>query len=146
MKSSRVGLLLVIGTAVTTALTAGVRAEIKLPALISDHMVLQQEKPANVWGWAAPGEKITVKLGGKTATTAAGADGKWAIKFGELKPGAAGEMTISGKNTLTVKDVAVGETHACAIASDGVWCWGDNSQQQIGPPGTGQHPPELFTY
>jgi sialate O-acetylesterase len=81
-------------------------------------MVLQQEKPANVWGWAAPGEKITVKLGGKTATTAADADGKWAIKLSELKPGAAGEMTITGKNTLTVKDVAVGEVWVCSGQSN----------------------------
>ena len=59
------------------ALTPGLRADVKLPALISDHMVLQQEAKANVWGRAEPGEKVTVKLGDKSAEATADKDGKW---------------------------------------------------------------------
>ena len=80
-----------------------------MPAVISDHMVLQREKPANVWGWAAAGEKVTVKLGARAVETAADAAGKWSVRLAGLAAGVAGDMTIAGRNTLTVKDVAVGE-------------------------------------
>jgi len=96
-------------------------ADVKLPSVISDHMVLQQEKPANVWGWAEPNEKVTVKLGDKSAEAVADADGKWAVKLAELQPGVAGDMTITGKNQLTVKDVAVGEVWVCSGQSNMEW-------------------------
>jgi len=91
------------------ASSAAVLADVRLPALISDNMVLLQDAKANVWGWADPGEKVTVKLGDKSAQGAADAEGHWSVKLTELKPGVAGDMTVSGKNTLTVKNVAVGE-------------------------------------
>ena len=53
------------------------RAEIKLPKLFNDHMVLQRDTEANLWGWAAPGEEVKVSLGDATATAKADADGKW---------------------------------------------------------------------
>ena len=84
-------------------------AEVKLPALISDNMVLLQDKKANVWGTADPGEKVTVKLGDKTASATADKDGRWSVKLEGLAPGSGKEMTIAGKNTLAVKNVAVGE-------------------------------------
>lgn len=89
---------------------AAVRAEVSLPAVFSDHMVVQADASVNVWGWAAPGEKVAVSLAGRIATTRTGADGKWAVKLGRLK--ASGQpqiMTVKGQNTLTVKDVLVGE-------------------------------------
>jgi sialate O-acetylesterase len=84
-------------------------ANVKLPAILSDNMVLQQGKPAGVWGWASPGEKVTVRFAGKSAETVAGADGKWGVKVEGLPPGTAGEMTVAGENTLTIKNVVVGE-------------------------------------
>src|SRR5215212_9769513 len=89
-------------------------ADVKLPAIISDHMVLQQDTPANVWGWAEPGEKVTVQLGGKSVEVVTGPDGKWNTKLEGLQPGAAGDMKISGKNSLTISDVAVGEVWVCS--------------------------------
>jgi sialate O-acetylesterase len=90
-------------------LTASAFADVKLPALISDNMVLLQDSKANVWGKADPGEKVTVTLGDKTASTAADETGKWSVKLEGLKPGSGKEMTIGGKNTITVENVAVGE-------------------------------------
>lgn len=84
-------------------------ADVRLPALVSDNMVLLQDAKANVWGWAEPGEKVTVKLGDKSAQGTADDKGRWSVKLTELKPGVAGDLTIAGKNTLTVKNVAVGE-------------------------------------
>jgi sialate O-acetylesterase len=107
MNSPRLSLL-TLSAAALLGLSAA-NADVRLPALVSDNMVLQQEVPANVWGWADPQEKVTVKLGAKTATAVAGVDGKWSAKLTGLTPGVAGDMTIAGKNTLTIKNVAVGE-------------------------------------
>jgi len=84
-------------------------AKIKLPALVSDHMVLQRGAKTNVWGWAAPGEKVTVKFAGKTAETTAGADGKWSARLIGLDDAARGDLVVSGEDEKTVRDVLVGE-------------------------------------
>lgn len=93
-------------------------ADIRLPALISNNMVLQQDMAANVWGSADPGENVTVKLRDTTATATTGADGKWSVKLKDLKPGEAGEMTIAGKNILTIQNVLVGEVWVCSGQSN----------------------------
>ncbi len=102
-------------------LVPGARADVKLPALVSDNMVLLQETPANVWGWAAPQEAVTVKLGPKEEKAVADVDGKWSVKLKGLAPGDAGDMTITGKNTLTVKNVAVGEVWVASGQSNMEW-------------------------
>ena len=84
-------------------------ADVRLPAIVSDNMVLLQDSKANVWGWADAGESVSVKLGEATATAKADEKGRWSVKLKGLKPGVAGDMTVAGKNTLTVKNVAVGE-------------------------------------
>src|SRR5947207_1952535 len=86
-----------------TLLASAAHANIRLPAIISDHMVLQQETPATVWGWAEPGEKVTVKFADKSADTAADPAGKWSVQLDDLKAGATGDLTIIGKNAITVK-------------------------------------------
>jgi len=100
---------LVMGTA---------HAEVRLPALFSDHMVLQQDAAAPVWGWASAGEQVTVSIGGQVKATTADADGKWQIKLDPMKSSGLLEMTVQGTNTLTVKDVLAGETWLCAGQSN----------------------------
>lgn len=87
----------------------GLHADVRLPALFSDQMVIQREVLVPVWGWADPGETITVELAGKSAKTTANAKGKWMLKLD--KPSAAGPTTliVRGKNTLTISDVLIGE-------------------------------------
>jgi sialate O-acetylesterase len=84
-------------------------ADVKLPAIISDNMVLQQDAPDGVWGWAEPGEKVTVKFADKSADAVADANGNWGVKLEGLAAGASGDLTVAGKNTLTIKNVVVGE-------------------------------------
>ena len=84
-------------------------------------MVLLQDSKANVWGWAEPGEKVTVKLGDTSVSAAADEKGKWAVKLEGLKPGVAGEMSVAGKNALTVKNVAVGEVWLASGQSNMEW-------------------------
>lgn len=84
-------------------------AEVKLPAIFSTHMVLQREVSIPVWGWAEPGEKVTVSIAGQTKTTAANSEGKWTLKLDALSSRDPLTLTAKGKNTLTVEDVLVGE-------------------------------------
>jgi len=108
MKTShplRLAALLVLAATLATPAFA----DVKLPSIISDNMVLQQDTPATVWGWAEPGEKVTVKFADKSAEVTAGVEGRWATKLEGLAAGAAGELTVAGKNTITIKNVVVGE-------------------------------------
>ena len=86
------------------------RANVKLPAVFSEHMVVQADAPVTVWGWADTGEAVSVSIAGQSQTTTTGADGKWMVKLAKLKPsGEPQTLTVKGKNSLTVKDVLVGE-------------------------------------
>ncbi len=102
------------------------RADVKLPAIIGDNMALQQGIPVPIWGWADPGEEVSVTFDGQTKTAKAGDDKKWMVKLDALKAGKQGEMTIKGKNTLTLKNVIVGE----------VWVNSGQSNMEFGMGGT----------
>jgi sialate O-acetylesterase len=91
------------------ASAAALQADVKLPAILSDHMLLQQQTPVRIWGWADPGEPVTVSFLGQKVSGKAGADGRWALFLKPLRAGQAGEMTVAGKNTITIQDVLVGE-------------------------------------
>lgn len=92
------------------ALTDSARANVERHPLFGDNMVLQQGVAAPVWGKAEPGERVTVTLGDQTATAVSDEKGKWLVKLGPLKAdGTPREMTIAGKNTITLTNVVVGE-------------------------------------
>ena len=96
--------------AATLAFVSAARADVKLPAIISEHMVVQSGVEVAVWGWAEAGEEVAVSFAGQTKSAKANATGKWTLKLEKLK--AANEpltLTVKGKNTLTVQDVLVGE-------------------------------------
>ncbi|MBL9200150.1 MAG: sialate O-acetylesterase [Opitutaceae bacterium] len=89
---------------------AALRADVRLPAVISNHMVLQRDAVVPIWGWADAGEKITVAFAGQTRTATAAADGAWRVALDPLRASDAGAaMTITGKNKITIDDVLVGE-------------------------------------
>ena len=96
------------------------RADVKLPGLFSDNLVLQQEMRVPIWGWADDGEKVTVEFRGKKASTIA-KDGKWAVRIDNFKAGGPDTLTISGKNTLVLKNVLVGEVWVCSGQSNMEW-------------------------
>ncbi len=98
---------------------AAVKADVKPAKLIGDNMVLQREGSAPVWGTADPGETITVTLGDQKTTATADANGNWKAVFQGLKPNNGETMTIAGKsNTITVKNVAVGDVWICSGQSN----------------------------
>lgn len=84
-------------------------ANVRLPAIISDHMVLQRGVAVPVWGWAEPGEQVSVSFAGQEKTAMPDATGKWMLKLDPLASGEPQALVVKGKNTITVQDVLVGE-------------------------------------
>ncbi len=84
-------------------------AEVRLPAVISNHMVLQRDAVVPIWGWADPGEQVTVAYAGQTHTAVAAANGAWRVALDPLRAGEPAAMTIAGKNKIVIEDVLVGE-------------------------------------
>ncbi len=88
---------------------ASASAEVRLPALVGSHMVLQRDQPARVWGWAAPGETVRVTLGAASGQTITTPDGRWSVELTAQPAGGPFTMTIAGRNTVTLEDVWLGE-------------------------------------
>lgn len=93
-------------------------ADIRLPRLVSDGMVLQRNANTRIWGWADQGEKVTIKFLGKTYTTTTGPDGKWAILLSPLKEGGPYAMQIQGKNDIELNNILIGDVWVCSGQSN----------------------------
>lgn len=85
------------------------RADVTLPDIIADHMIIQADQPSHFWGKADPNEAVTVTMNGQSAKTAAGADGKWSLNLPAQKAGGPTTVDIAGKNKIQLSDVLVGE-------------------------------------
>jgi sialate O-acetylesterase len=99
-------------------LAPGIRADVTLAPLFADHAVLQQDKAVPVWGRAAPGEKVAVTFRDQTLHATAGRDGRWIVYLEPLKPGAPAELVVSGKSTVKLQDIVVGEVWVCSGQSN----------------------------
>lgn len=100
-----------------TAATA--RADVKLPGIFGDHMVLQEGQKIPVWGWAEAGEDVTVTFGAQTAKTKVGPDGKWRVDLAKIAANhQPQELVVAGRNTVKFEDVVVGEVWLCSGQSN----------------------------
>lgn len=97
------GLLLLASAA------ASLSANVRLPALISDHMLLERRMPDRIWGWADAGEAVSVSFRGQEVSTKADSAGKWEVFLMPMEAGPAADMTVKGNNQLMIHDVLVGE-------------------------------------
>ncbi len=96
-----------------------VSAQVKLPEFFSDNMVLQRDKAVGIWGSAGSGEKVSVKFAGQTKTTTTDKNGNWSVKLSSLKQSALpADMTVEGTNTITLKNILVGDVWLCSGQSN----------------------------
>ncbi|MCX6904834.1 MAG: sialate O-acetylesterase, partial [Verrucomicrobia bacterium] len=95
------------GACLVSALSG--RAEVRLPALFSDHAVIQQGMAWRVWGWADPGEQVIVEFRKQKATIQTPASGRWEVALKSEEAGGPDLLKVTGKNALTLNDVMVGE-------------------------------------
>lgn len=101
---------------------SALRADVKMPAIFGDHMVLAQGKTLRFWGTASPGEKITVKLNGAAAETTADSAGKWSAELPPFKVDHKPTMLeVTGNNKLTFRDVLIGDVYLASGQSNMEW-------------------------
>lgn len=106
----------------TLVISTFTQAELKLPAIINDHMVLQQKQSNPIWGWDAPGTAVTVSLGDQVKTAKAGEDGKWTVKLDALDASfEPATLVIEGSSRREITDVLVGEVWMCSGQSNMGW-------------------------
>ena len=91
---------------------------VRVPAIFSDHMVLQRNKAIPVWGWADPGEKVVVEFNRQSKSVKTGSNGKWMVRLDPEKEGGPFQLVIMGGNKLVFRDVMVGEVWICSGQSN----------------------------
>ncbi len=98
-------------------------ANVKLPAIFSDHMVFQQKSKVAMWGWADPGEKIIVtgSWANKNFSTITKSNGEWKLMVNTTAAGGPYSVKIRGENTIELKDVLIGEVWVCSGQSNMVF-------------------------
>ena len=117
-------------------LSSAVFANVRLPKIFADNMVIQRDQPIPVWGWADAKEKIIVQFNKQIKIISAGKDGKWLLKLDAETAGGPYQLSIKGKNAITISNVLVGEVWVCSGQSNmemPVAGWGkvNNYEQEI---------------
>ncbi len=111
-RSKKLVLFLALVFAVTTY------GQVRLPKLISDGMVLQRDAGVKIWGWAAEGEKISIDFIDSTYNTTADDQGDWSIVLPKFSAGGPYEMQVSASNSITIRDIMIGDVWVCSGQSN----------------------------
>lgn len=98
--------------------TYSVLATVTLPKIFGDNMVLQRNKPISIWGWANAGEKIAVQFNQQKKAVVTDKMGKWQLLLQPENAGGPYQLTITGKNTITLQNILVGEVWICSGQSN----------------------------
>lgn len=111
----RIKLIVLISCWLTNGATY---AQVRLPRLVRDSMILQRDMPVNLWGWAGANEKLMVKFNNKSYRTKASAEGKWQVQLPPTKAGGPYAIVISASNTIALKDILFGDVWFCSGQSN----------------------------
>src|SRR5437764_14680556 len=95
--------------AITWLSSLHLQAEVRLPKILSSHMVLQRDRPMHFWGWADPDEKVTVTLDGRSASATADKLGKWSLYLAAHAAGGPFTADVKGSNALSIEDIMIGD-------------------------------------
>jgi sialate O-acetylesterase len=108
-------------------------ADVRLPKLLGDHMVLQRDSKIAIWGWADPGESVRIDFHGRRVTTRTHQNGRWSTTLGPFPAGGPCELVIVGKNRITIHDVLVGDVWVASGQSNMEFPLADvvNSEQEV---------------
>jgi len=98
--------------------TTSINAQVVLPQIIRDSMILQRDARINIWGWASKGEKVKIKFDGKTHQTTTTEDGKWIMQLSPMKAGGPYSMEITGKNKIALHEILIGDVWLCSGQSN----------------------------
>src|ERR1700719_3483116 len=84
-------------------------ANVRLPKLISDNMVLQRDTQIALWGWAEPGEEVTINLHGEKLKAKTDRNGRWSTSAGPFAAGGPYDLVVAGKNQLELHNILIGD-------------------------------------
>jgi len=118
LKMKKLFIRRLITSLIILLLSTYLHGNVKLPALISDGMVLQRDSRINIWGWASPGEKVQIKLNNKTIRTVADPDGDWKIVMPQMKAGGPYKMEVKGNNSIIIENILIGDVWFCSGQSN----------------------------
>lgn len=107
------------------------QADVSLPNIFGDHMVLQREQANPVWGSADVGESVTVAIDGQSHATVAGDDGKWRVELDPMKAGGPYTLSVTGDNSVSFDDVLVGEVWLCSGQSNMEWTIQNSNNAEV---------------
>jgi len=93
-------------------------ANVRMPLIFSDGMVLQRDKQIPIWGFADPNESVEIHFNKQIKKTQADKNGKWTVNLSAEKAGGPFELLIIGKNKITIKNVLIGEVWICSGQSN----------------------------
>lgn len=117
-------------------LAATAQAEVRLSNVFSEHMVLQRDRPLNLWGSATPGQTLTVELADRKASTRVGADGRWRVRLAPLPAGGPHSLRVQGDQTVELRDVLIGDVWLLGGQSNMEWplAQTDTGAQEVASP------------
>jgi sialate O-acetylesterase len=113
--STWIALLIMLGNLAGAVQAFG---EVRLPHVFGTHMVFQREKPLTIWGWATPGETVTVQLGAASQTARANDRGEWKVMLPAMQAGGPFALVVTGSSTVKCEDVMIGEVWLCSGQSN----------------------------
>jgi len=111
----------ILAAAAVALFTFSATANVRLPQIISSNMVIQRNEPIKIWGWADKGEKVSITFNGKKVSAKRISSDKWEAVFPAMKEGGPYEISISGKNTIELKNIMIGDIWICSGQSNMEW-------------------------
>jgi sialate O-acetylesterase len=129
MKKTALSLLL-------SLLAAAAHAEVRLSNVFGEHMVLQRDRPLQLWGQATPGQTLSVEFADRKASTRVGADGRWRVRMAPLPAGGPHRLLIKGDQTVELRDVLIGDVWLLGGQSNMEWplAQTDTGPQEVASP------------
>ncbi|KLU04948.1 Sialic acid-specific 9-O-acetylesterase [Rhodopirellula islandica] len=125
MKTPLPNRFLLAGIAIASCLTSlmgsTAQAELMMPAIFGDSMVVQRNEPVHIWGWTKPGQEVSVQLGDRAAKGKANDEGRFDVSVPALPAGGPYDLTVKADETKTFTDVLVGEVWICSGQSNMAW-------------------------
>ena len=128
-----------LAAAILSASPSFLEAAVQLPNVLSSNMVIQRDQPIRIWGWANPGEEVTVQLGDHSAKIKAGVDRRWAVTLPAHPAGDPASIEVSASNKITLENILFGDVWVCSGQSNMQWpvTASNNPQEEIK---NGDHP------